>query len=72
MWTFNIQRRELNVYVRVCRWPSSGRYPVELANFVLDDSPAETELALLARAARAVELQLEAARSSEWPELPFG
>lgn len=71
MWTINVQRREGNVHVWVCRWPQQGRYPVDLASFVLADQPAESELAMLGRAARAVELELEARRLDEFPELPY-
>ena len=71
MWTINISRNGLHVDVRVNRWQREGRYPVPLAAFELIDCTQESELAMLARAARAVGLELEARRHEEQPELPL-
>lgn len=71
MITINISLVDGRVRVGVNRWPATGRYPVPLTSFELLDCAGESELALVARCARAVELQCEALRLDAAPELPF-
>lgn len=71
MWTINIQDRGAHIGVRLLHWARDGRYPRPLCDFELIAATGESELALLARCARAVELECEARRLEAYPELPF-
>lgn len=70
-YTISISPVEENLYVRVSWFGPGQRYPRQLTDFVLDRATAESELGMIARCSRAVEMQCEALRLDEFPELPF-
>jgi hypothetical protein len=64
MWTINIVELADAVNVNVSRWPRGERYPVQLAMFTIAARGAESELALVRRAATiAAQVLLERATS---------
>jgi hypothetical protein len=69
MWNINIVIVQDRVHVRVLRWKSEGRFPAQLADMELVYCPGESELGLISRCARAVELELEVRRREPEPEL---
>lgn len=62
MWSFHLHPREGVVAVNVNRWPSQGPYPVVLFSFELIANEEESELGLIERAARAIEIEADRRR----------